>query len=973
MNQQAPTPFLRLVAKAFIENCASQLHDYCFIFPNRRSGTFFTNELANAAGRTPVIFPEITSISQFVADLSSGVEVSRIEALLLLYQEYRTINGNPDESFDKFSCWGDTILNDFNDADKYLVDPRNLFQNIKDLKEIQSNYLNEEQLEAIKEYFGETPAHRYANSDTLWKNSNGTQKFSSLWDILYDLYTHFNASLEKLGLTYSGKMYKDAVAAIRNMAVEDFKYRKYIFVGFNVLSTSEYYIFKLLGQKGIADYYWDYNSPTFDNPQNKATKFVGRNIKLFKSKLDLNEKKITTYPHIRAIGIPSNIGQAKYTNTIISQLEKDNLLNPNNAVNTAIVLPEEFLLIPLLDSLDIKYSNVNITMGYPLRYTGIASLVSNIAKMHKNARKENDEFCYFHENIREVLAHPLLKLIAADDTATLISHITQYNLFYVEASIINNLAPSLNYIFDPVVRTNDTAALFKYLKRIISFVENSIIGNKLVPDDSVEMGFISAYLDQLNILASVILKYEIPMNDDTFFYLVNRVISAASIAFEGEPLNGLQIMGILETRCLDFENIIVLSMNERIFPRKHFSRSFIPHILRKANGMATVEFQECMYAYYFYRLISRAKNVTLLFDSRTQSISSGEPSRFVYQLQKLFPQSHTSIKHISFNIYAPKATKIEIHKNDRIMQVLNSYRTDGSGKYLSASAINHFINCPLAFYFEKIEKLNAPDEMMEFMDYSTLGTIVHSVMQNIYRLYGTNTRDGIYVDTNIINKTIADKKAIHSLIHSTINKIYLHQENCDMPLTGETSIIGTGIYLLVNKLLDHEKAIPNFTILQTEKEELLHWHLTEDLYVNIKQYIDRVDRVECNGEQYIRIIDYKTGSDKTSTSSVANMFNAKSQTRAKAMLQLMLYCNVYSQLHNPTIPIRPIIYTIRNINESGFKISKTDVKDYTCVNNEYMQSLTSVISDIFNPDIPFTQTKNENNCQYCKFVDFCRK
>lgn len=973
MEQQAPTPFLRLVARAFVENCAAQLHDYCFIFPNRRSGTFFANELANATGGQPIIFPEITSISQFVADFSHGVEISRIEALLLLYQEYRAITGNPDESFDKFSCWGDTILNDFNDADKYLVDPRNLFQNIKDLKEIQSNYLNEEQLEAIKEYFGETPAHKYANTDTLWKSNDGTQKFTSLWDTLYDLYIRFNASIEKLGVTYSGKMYKDAVAAIRNMAVEDFRHSKYVFVGFNVLSTSEYYIFKLLGQKGIADYYWDYNSPTFDNPQNKATRFVGRNIKLFKPKLDLHEEKITSFPDIRAIGIPSNIGQAKYTNVILEELSKKNSLDTGNAINTAVVLPEEFLLIPLLDSIDTTISNVNITMGYPLRYTDIASLVSNIAKMHKNARKEEGEFCYFHENIREVLAHPLLKLIAADDTATLISHITQYNLFYIKASLINNLAPSLNYIFDPVVHTNNTAALFEYLKRIISFVENDVIGNKLVPDNSIEMGFISAYIDQLNILASVILKYEIPMNDDTFFYLVNRIISTASIAFEGEPLEGLQIMGILETRCLDFENVIILSMNERIFPRKHYSRSFIPHILRKANGMATVEFQECMYAYYFYRLLSRAKNVTLLFDSRTQSISSGEPSRFVYQLQKLFPQSHTSIRHISFNIYAPKATRIEIHKNSRIMQALDMFRTDGSGRYLSASAINHYINCPLAFYFEKIEKLNVPDEMMEFMDYSTLGTIVHEVMQKIYGLHGRRTRDGIHVTPEIITKTLSDKEAVHALVHKSINKIYLHEENCDTPLTGETAIIGTGITLLVGKLLAYEKSLPGFTILQTEKEELLHWQLDHDTHVNIKQYIDRVDRVEWPDRQYLRIIDYKTGSDKTTASSVEKMFNARSQNRAKAMLQLMLYCNVYSELHKPDLPIRPIIYTIRNINESGFKVNRKDVECYTEINDEYMQSLTSVISEIFNPDAPFTQTKNENNCIYCKFVDFCRK
>ncbi len=972
--QQAPAPFLRLVAKAFMENGADKLRNYCFIFPNRRSGTFFIKELTEITGDKPLILPEITSISQFVADITGSVEISRIEALLLLYQEYCKIMGDSAEDFDKFSYWGDTILNDFNDTDKYLADPRQLFRNIKDLKEIQANYLNADQLEAIKKYFGETPIHQFTDTDKLWRDSERTRKFANLWDILYDLYTRFNAAIDEMGVSYSGRIYKEAVAKIRNMVAEDFRHNKYVFVGFNVLSSAEYYIFKLLGQKGIADYYWDYNSPTFKNTQNKANRFVGRNIKLFKSQLDLHETEITAYPQITAIGIPSNIGQTKYTKRIIDELiDSGKIPDTANATNTAIVLPEEFLLVPLLDSINPRITGVNITMGYPLCRTGIASLVSGIAKMHKNARKEGDEFYYFHENIRELLSHPLLQLVVPDESSQLTTHITQNNLFYVGQSVINQYAPSLNYIFDPVIRTNDTAELFKYVNRIIKFAEDSIIGNRTIPENSVEMGFIATYLDHLNVLKSIILKYDIPMNENTFFYLIDRMVSSASVSFEGEPLKGLQIMGILETRCLDFENIIILSMNERVFPRKHFSRSFIPHLLRKANGMATVEFQECMYAYYFYRLISRANNVTLLFDSRTQSIGSGEPSRFIYQLQTLFPQSNIQIKHIGFNIFAPSTTKIEIPKNKRIMQILDLYRTDGSEQYLSASAINHYINCPLEFYFEKVEKLHVPDEMMEFMDPSTLGTIMHTVLQKIYNQHGKKVKDGIYVDDTAINNILSNETALQSLIHRTINKIYLHKPDCDTPMTGETIIIGTGIFLLLKRLLAFEKE-QSFTILQTECEEKLHWQIDDDLHINIKQYIDRVDRIIDNdGKPYIRIIDYKTGKDSTSASSVEMMFNSKSQNRAKAMLQLMLYCNVYSQLHNTSDPIRPLIYTIRRINDSGFKVGKITITDYNEINEEYMQSLKQVLKEMFDPSTPFTQTQNENNCTYCKFVDFCRK
>ena len=973
MHRQAPTPFLRLVAKAFVKNDINNLRDYCFIFPNRRSGVFFTKELEEQTVDHAIILPEITSIAQFVSNLTGNVEITKIEALLLLYREYCNIMGDKADTFDKFSYWGDTILNDFNDTDKYIVNPKQLFRNVKDLKEIQANYLNNEQLEAIEKYFGKTQVHQYVDSEKLWKDTGNSKKFTTLWDILFELYTQFNAAIDKMGVSYSGKMYKDAVRKIRDMRIEDFRYKKYIFVGFNVLSTSEYYIFKLLQKKGIADFYWDYNSPTFKNPQNKATRFVGRNIKLFKSQLDLQEHEITTFPKLKAIGIPSNIGQTKYTKVVLDEfIESQEIQDKTNATNTAIVLPEEFLLIPLLDSINPEISCVNITMGYPLRHTDIASLISYIARMHKNARKEGDEFCYFHENIRELLAHPLMKLVAPEESAKLLTHITQYNLFYVEQSTIDEYAPSLKYIFDPVVKTNNTTELFKYINRIISFTENNIIGNRLIPNKSIEMGFISAYIDQLNILASIILKYDIPMNDNTFFYLVDRMAASANVAFEGEPLKGLQIMGILETRCLDFENVIILSMNERVFPRKHYSRSFIPHALRKANGMATVEFQECMYAYYFYRLISRANNVTMLFDSRAQAIGSGEPSRFIYQLQVLFPQSHITLNHIGFNVYAPRATKIEIHKNKRIMQILNKYRIDGSGKYLSASAINHYINCPLAFYFEKVEKLNVPDEMMEFMDASTLGTVVHTVLQEIYKLYGKSTTDGIYVDDMVIDKILRNNEALQAKINETINRIYLHKPDCPIPLTGETVIIATGISLLIKQLLEFEKK-QCFTILQTEKEETYHWIIDDDVCVNIKQFIDRVDRIENENNSYIRIVDYKTGNDNTTASSVSMMFNSRSQSRAKAMLQLMLYCNIYAAIHNPNVPLRPVIYKIRKIKDSGFRVNREDVTDYDTINKEYIQSLKQVIKDIFNPEIPFRQTKNENNCIYCKFTDFCRK
>lgn len=974
------TPFLRLVAKAFYNNKRDELRDICFIFPNRRSGVFFTKELMELSQGKPFIMPEITSISQFVCDITGSVEITKIEALLILYKEYAQLMDDNAEDFDKFAYWGDTLLNDFNDVDKYLVEPEQVFCNVKDLKDLQANYLTQEQLDTIERYFGKTNVHRFQSTEDFWANmqkgSSGVKKFLSLWEILHDLYKAFNSAVAQTGLSYSGKIYKNAVDAIRKMSVADFRHNCYVFIGFNVLSTSELKIFELLGQKGIADYYWDYNSPALTDRRNKASWFVGRNVDMFKSRLDIKENHITVFPEIHAIGVPSNIGQAKHTRDIIDRLIADGSIpNPQNATETAIVLPEENMLVPLLDSINSKISNVNITMGYPLRNSSIALLISQIAKLHKQARKENGEFCYFHEDIREITSHPYTKLVAPDEVARLISHITKYNLFYVGASIVNEIAPSLNYIFTPVTSTSEPDELVKYVKRIINFAEKYLLDSQIMAENSIDLGFIAAYVDKLNQLASIIGKYKIPMNSSTFFYLVDRVLSSATVALEGEPLNGLQIMGILETRCLDFDNLMILSMNERIFPRKHYSKSFIPHNLRKGYGMATIEFQECMYSYYFYRMISRAKRVFLLFDSRTQSIGSGEPSRFVYQLQTLYPQSHIQLMHAGFNVYAPDDITLSIPKNDRVMQILKKYQTDGSNEYLSASAINHYINCPVAFYFEKVEKLNIADDMIEFMDSSTLGTIIHAVLQQLYTTSGKRQDNGVYVDAAIIENILKRPDDIMKLINFTINKEYINREDgCTEVLSGETYLIGSAIFMLIKRVLDYEKGQP-FTLIQCEKEEKLHWKFPDGFAINIKQYIDRVDCInDPAGRQIVRIIDYKTGKDNTKATTVRQMFDDKSGDRRKAMLQLMLYCNVYATLHGTgDTPIQPIIYTIKNIDNSGFSIDKKQITDFHEINDSYNEQLEEVLKEIFNPDIPFRQTRNEHNCKYCKFIDFCRK
>ena len=964
--------FLSLVARAFIEHHAAELHNFCFVFPNRRSSVFFIEQLSQLADR-PMLSPCVTNITDFLSELTDSVEPSKIEQLFILYREYCRIMGDRAEPFDRFSYWGDIILNDFNDVDKYLADPQRIFQNISDLKDIRSNFLTEEQVKVIREYFGvdyniDLTDDKFWSDPKVYNDSSSSRHFIDIWKALHPLYQAFNARLSEQHFSYSGRIYREAVARINDMHASDFRYRRYVFVGFNVLSLSEIKIFKALGNKGIADYYWDCNSPALRDTDNKASWFISKNIAMFPSKLDINEPPVTSFPPVTVLGIPSGVGQAKHTHKILDDLiDSGAIPSPGNAINTAIVLPDEGLFMPLLDSLNERITGVNITMGYPLRFSEIAVFVNRIARLHKQSRKSGSDFIFFHEDVKDLLSHPYMRLINEAQCTALSSYMTSSGSFYIAFAKICEICSgctadtdhmSLTEVFRPVPAAYSSAMLVEFLNRIVRIVEMGLIAGNAVAAESVAMGMISQFMDRLSQLSGTILKYDIEMNENTFFYLVGRMVASISVAFEGEPLLGLQIMGVLETRCLDFDNVIILSMNERVFPRKHYSRSFIPANLRRGFGMATVEFQDCMYAYYFYRLIARAKTVHLLYDARRQAIGSGEYSRYIGQLLTIYRDAPVVHRVLDFSISAPGEMIVEVMKNERIMQRILRYTTPDSGFYLSASHINHYINCPLQFYFEKVEDLKVADDVTEFMDSSTVGTIVHDVLNELYATHGP-------VITPATISSLAP--LVNGEVLRVMRKKYIHAGD---ELNGETQILASALNYLVSSVLAYDKAHGEFRFVMGEQEQITHWN-----GVNIRQYIDRVDMVTTpGGSERLRIIDYKTGSDRVDASSVSDMFVERSGHRFKAMLQVMLYCNVYA--HDKRLgntPIQPIIYKILKMNDSGFTVNKQVIENYLSINDEFLSMFNDVIAELLNPDIPFRQTANTRHCAYCKFTAFCHR
>ncbi|MEZ3591907.1 MAG: PD-(D/E)XK nuclease family protein [Muribaculaceae bacterium] len=980
--------FLRLVARAYARNEGASLHDVCFVFPNKRSGTFFRHFLGEEMGYA-YIEPEITTVSDFVASFSDGVVATRFEQLFILYNEYRRIlieNGSEDFfDFDQFQFWGDMLLNDFGDVDRYLVDPEQLFVNVQRYREIKSDYLTDEQREIISRYWGDTRLQE--STEHFWTHFQGGElvgkgpkgSFLRLWEILLELYQAFRARLQEHGLCYDGMLYRNAVEHIRHADRDELPFRRVVFVGFNVLSTSEIKIFELLKARDIADFYWDYNSPVFAAGENRSTRFLKEYVAQFKPRYTLDETPITEFPDIHIIGVPSEIAQAQEVSRIISQLAADGeIADLSNAIDTAIALPDENLFIPLLHALPPEAGTINVTMGYPLKYSSVASLISDVVSMQLRSRFVKGELLYYYEDISNLLKHPFVQAIASAEAAEILEGMERKRRFNIPASELTGLYPRLSPLLSAVRDTSSTTEIFDYMSQLLDFIYRNLPGEEGEEQHaSIDRGFIVRYIQALGELRQSVEKFGITMHEKTFFQILERAISSETVNFTGEPLRGLQVMGVLETRALTFDNVIILSMNERVFPRKHYSRSLIPNALRHGYGMATIDFQECIYAYYFYRLISRAKNVYLLYDSRNSGVKSGEPSRYIQQLLYLHPNPRYSLHRETkfFNIGQSQESEIVIPKTPEIMARLRRYTTEGSGKFLSASAINQYINCPLEFYLEKVLDLHVPDEVTEYMDSSTYGTIVHEVAQKLYESL-RGDRDEVVVTKELLRRLQHSRQRIEREITRSVNEHFnkLGEEDYT-PLDGEAKVLGIVMAEFIVSMLRAEEAFAPFAFIEGELKIERRWKITDDITINIKQYIDRLDRLESTG--LLRVVDYKTGGDRNDAREIGQFFDSTLPDRRKALLQLFIYCNVLADERNiPEHPIQPVLYLLKTVATKGLapvKIQGEEVMDYRKYNDEFMARFRAVITEMFDPATPFRPACDDHACKYCKFKGICNK
>lgn len=962
-------PFLYQVATLFYQQYGAEIHRLAFVFPNRRAGLFFQKYLSEISER-PLFSPSILTINDLFMQLSGKHPADKIQMLFRLYELYKQRSGSS-ESFDEFIYWGEMLLNDFDDIDKYMVDARMLFRNVSDLKSLDDdfNYLSPEQVQAIRSFWSSF----YPKGD-----SPNQQHFLELWEILYDLYAGLRTSLAKDGCGYDGMIFREVVEQLEKEPMSDFPFDQVVFVGLNALSISEERLLLALQKKGVADFYWDYVGPWVTDSDNKASFFLERNLRLFPSRMQLPATG-PVQAEIRVMGVPSAIGQAKQVYPILQALADEQQLTDESALRTAIVLPDEHLLVPVLNAIPEVIQHINVTMGYPLAGTPVAALMEYILTLQKNIRYVDRVPVFYFRDVLPILNHQYVMAAAPEEVSQLVKDMTAGNRIYVHAADLNR-HELLSILFTPVQNTEE---LSDYLIHVLEALNTCLRNKRPNPDDEemisnstqttadIEQEFIFHYFATVNRMKEVMREAKIEMRLDTYFRLLKRMTDLITIPFEGEPLSGLQVMGVLETRALDFDRLIILSMNEGIFPLKKAANSFIPYNLRRGFGLPTYEHQDSVWAYHFYRLIRRAKQVTLLYDTRTTGLQTGEVSRFVHQLRYHY-QYPLIDELVVYDVASSAVPPISVQKTTEVEKLLSDFLSGGT-RALSASAINTYLDCPLKFYFSVLEQIQEEDEITETVERDVFGSILHKVMEDLYAPF-----KGKLVTADLLKLLRKDQPLLTGTIARAFAELFF-KSPVVRPLEGENFLTGEMIRKYAEKILEQDACFTPFHYIKSEKKVRATITLSDRRVVQLKGFIDRVDSLD----RVLRIVDYKTGSGKLDFESVEGLFDKEAKDRPKAVMQVFLYAWMYQQLPEYTgMPIQPAIYYLRTLFQRSFNPvveqkkgrGKADkVNSFQEFVADFEGKLRQCLDEIFNLDIPFTQTETGKACAYCSFRGLCGK
>jgi len=978
--------FLQLTAENLYARFGDTLSEVAVVFPNNRARLFFSEHLYKAAGK-PVWTPAFITISDLFRGQSDLNPFDTLGVVGLLHAIYLKVSGK-EESFDEFYHWGEILLSDFDDVDKNLADAKQLFRNIREQAQYTDTleHLTEEQVDSIRLFF------KNFNPD---RKTELKERFLENWNILYEVYTELNNQLQTKGLAYEGMLHRRVVEKLKAEGPQRFPFSNYAFVGFNVLNECEKALFSLLHKAGKALFYWDYDQFYLQNPRHEAGRFMRQNLEQFPNSLDKTHFDVfsTTQKDIRFISASTENAGARFLPEWIRQLQLQNDFKPEE---TVVVLCNEGLLLPVLHSVPDDIRELNVTMGFPLEQTPISNLVNQIAALHADGFLPGKTPRYNHRWVLPILQHPLVRQMSAE--ADVLEHsLKSTNSFRpsVEELLKGAL---LTTIFTPAQTPAELTAclLATFTQLIPAETEES-------ESDTYDPLFAEALFRCHNLttrLADLLKENLNELSINTFRKLLQQVLSTATIPFSGEPVRGLQIMGLLETRNLDFKNVLMLSVNEGMLPKGSTDTSFIPYNLRKAFGLTTMEHKDSIFAYYFFRLLQRATNISLVYNTATEGLNRGEMSRFMLQL--LIESNHTVSRfNLTSGIELTTTRSITIQKTPEILDTLMSRYTGDQAHALSPTALNSYLECPLRFYFHYVAGLKEPDEVSEDIDGAMLGNFFHHSAEYIYtsillRKAGRpSNKEAVLqaLEDETLNRELkagtirgmvdADDlapwlKGIHSIeqvVDLFFRKDFFQlKEHEETPAyNGEQLVRRTIVTGFLKTLLKLDQERAPFELLGLELKVSGNIAVQADLQVKIGGTIDRLDRKD----GILRILDYKTGGKSKNPPSIESLFTPDYE-RASHVFQIFLYASI---LQNETDILCPELLYIHKAAASDYTPGigigtfkeKQLVTDFKPFAESFQNNINDLILNLFDKNLPFTQTSVTEKCAYCDYKNMCRR
>ena len=960
-------PFLQAVAQDLYRRFGDDLSRTAVIFPGKRAGLWMDRYLYECAGH-PMWSPSYVSVDELFASLSDLNKEAQIRTVYLLHEIFCRMTGST-ESLDDFYYWGELMLADFDDIDKNHVEADKLFVNLANIKDIESqfDYLTPEQRELL--------SHFFAGLHSQEKQTELKRRFIELWQVMGDIYRELRTALKSKGVAYEGMLYRDG---IEHFDASKLTYDNYVVVGFNVLNRVEQELFDRLKESVKTLFYWDYDHYYYDNAQHEAGTFVRENIVRYGNALKTEElyDNLKHLPEINYISASTDNAQARYLNTWVSEHLTE------QEEETAVVLCNEDIVQPVLHAIPAdKVKNVNITMGFKLTQTVPYTLLTAYLNLHTKG-VDTTQGMYLLEEVNTLLAHPYTVQLYPEAEA-LRSELLRSKRIYINTKDREYQDAGLKALLTP---PTDNESLLATLSALIGSAGRLYVSNGDKDNHMVQLAEESLF--QMHRIVenfkALIEDGTLRVATKTLVRLMQRVMSQVSIPFHGEPAIGLQVMGVLETRNLDFRHLILLSANEGKLPKMSHESSFIPYNLREAFGMNTIQRQNAVYAYYFYRMIQRAEKVTIVYNNGTDGLNKQEPSRYIMQLQVEFP-GKLSAWELHPTAKAHKATPIAVEQTEETRRKLREHFSYSPGKKrvyrLSPSALNDYLNCRLGFYLKHVEGLNPPEEVDIDVNVADLGTIFHKSAE---LAYNELTQRNNTITSGDLETLLKDERRIQGYVDEAFRTEFFHTEP-DIPLNfnGTQLIVRHVILSYLRQLLTMDKQRTPFNYIESEKEirkvYTIDSHGTK-LDILLGGTIDRIDSKQNeSGREVTRILDYKTGGTPNAIGSIDELFQ-RDKERNGYVFQAFYYAYLMSGEYGC---IAPSLLFMRNTSDDTFEpqivVGEHPVEDFSIYHDQFGQLLHDTIDEIFNSDVPYSSaplTSHGNPpkaCKYCKFVSLCNR